>query len=269
VHNHLPLPGDIADALERVRPRLGGTLPRVWYADTVGSTNDIAEGLASHGAPDGTIVLADLQTAGRGRLGRTWFSPPGAGLYVSIVARPATRREVAFSLMTLTAGVALADGVRACTYLPVDIKWPNDLVVGRRKLAGILTEASGAGALDHAVVGFGINLRSAAYPADVGDRATSIEAELGRPVERGLILAECVASLAAWASRVQGGGAESMLDRWRQLSPTCRGTPIRWQAPSGLRSGVTDGLDDDGALRVRTAGDKVERIVAGEVLWST
>jgi BirA family biotin operon repressor/biotin-[acetyl-CoA-carboxylase] ligase len=266
VDKHLPVPDDIADALERVRPRLGGTLPLVWYADAIGSTNDVAERLASHGAGDGTIVLADLQTAGRGRLGRTWFSPPGAGLYASVVARTATWGAPAFALMTLTAGVALAEAVRACTHLPVDIKWPNDLVVGGRKLAGILTEASGTGTLDHAVIGFGINLRSVAYPPEIADRATSIEAELGRPVERGLVLAECVASLAEWARRAQAGGTGAMLDRWRQLSPTSRGAEVRWAAPAGVRSAVTDGIDTDGALRVRTH-DTVERIVAGEVLW--
>ena len=158
------LPPDLAEALERVRSRLGGTLPLVWYADATASTNDVAGQLASRGAGDGTIVIADRQTAGRGRLGRTWFSPPGAGLYVSLVVRAATWGAAAFPLMTLAAGVALAEAVRACTGVPVEIKWPNDLVIGRRKLAGILTEASGTGGLDGAVVGFGINLRTAAYP---------------------------------------------------------------------------------------------------------
>src|SRR5207253_921772 len=119
------------------------------------------------GAPDGTAVVASSQTAGRGRFGRQWYSPPGAGLYVSIVCRNAA----AAPLLTLAGGVAVADGIRAATGLPVCIKWPNDVVVEsgsparRRKLAGILAEASsGADGVQHVILGFGINLRSAAYP---------------------------------------------------------------------------------------------------------
>ena len=105
----------------------------------------MAAALAEHDAAEGTVVIADAQTAGRGRRGRTWFSPPGSGLYVSIVLMPGRAKvapQRATALLTLTAGVALAEAVAAATGLPPDIKWPNDLLVGRRKLAGILAEAT-------------------------------------------------------------------------------------------------------------------------------
>src|SRR6185436_9792131 len=113
--------------------------------EATSSTNDVAAHLAELGANEGTIVAADAQTAGRGRLGRSWFSPPGAGLYVSIVLRPSgdlSKTGNPSALLTLASGVAIAEGVGASTGLPVEIKWPNDVMIGRRKLAGILAEAT-------------------------------------------------------------------------------------------------------------------------------
>jgi BirA family biotin operon repressor/biotin-[acetyl-CoA-carboxylase] ligase len=280
----IPVPDDIAEAIERLRERFNAGPPRLLYFPSVTSTNDLATRLADGGAPDGTTVVAELQTAGRGRLGRSWFSPPGAGLYASVVVRPTesghavgpgpflhqneNRCDSAFTaaLVTLTAGVALAEAVRTCTHLPVEIKWPNDLVVERRKLAGILTEASGAGGIDYVILGFGINFRSAAYPPEIADRATSIEDELGRAIERGTLLAECLASLALWNDALRAGRAAAILDRWRSLAPSSRGARVEWAAPAGTASGVTDGIDPDGALLVRT-GDRTERIIAGEIRW--
>jgi BirA family biotin operon repressor/biotin-[acetyl-CoA-carboxylase] ligase len=285
------IPDDVAEALERAR--FGAGAPQVLYFASVTSTNDVAARLADRGAPDGTTVVAELQTAGRGRLGRTWYSPPGAGLYVSVVLRPeigpgsisdpgigpgpipdvagpatSGRDRSSLPLVTLAAGVALAEAVRRCTHLPVEIKWPNDLVVGRRKLAGILTEASGSGGIDYLILGFGINLRPAAYPPGLADRATSIEVELGRAVERGRLLAECLASLAAWNDALRAGKAERMLERWQSLAPSSRGARVEWAAQAGIASGVTEGIDRDGGLLVRT-DDRLERIIAGEVRWLT
>ncbi len=262
-----PLPTDIADALARAATRLPGSPPVFYYA-SVASTNDTAARLAERGAADGTAVVGELQTAGRGRLGRSWYSPPGAGLYVSVVFRPTASAALLPPMITLAAGVALADAVRVCTHLPVEIKWPNDLVIGRRKLAGILTEAPGAERLAYAIVGFGINLRPAAYPPDIGDRATSIESELGRPIERGPLLAECLASLAAWHDALRAGRGASILERWRALAPSCQGTTVEWTARHGTATGVTSGIDEDGALLVRTSGG-TERIIAGEIRWMT
>ncbi len=179
-----PLPADLAEALDAAPGGLAHASLR--YFPEVSSTNDIALRLAETGAPEGTAVLADVQRAGRGRRGRIWFSPPGAGLYLSCVVRGG--RGAALPLVSLAAGVATAEAVVAVTGLPVGLKWPNDLVIGRpwRKLAGILCESTGIGTQpDAVVVGIGVNLRSAAYPAELAGVATSIEVELGRPNRAG------------------------------------------------------------------------------------
>src|SRR5690242_19863216 len=183
------VPDELAPALAAAAGRLGPFEARIRFMPSVGSTNDVAAALAQAGAGEGTTIVAEHQTAGRGRRGRTWFSPPGAGLYVSVVLRPGDSDSLtpAVTLLTLAAGVALAEGVRAATGLPVGIKWPNDLVVERRKLAGILAEAVGSPGVSAIILGFGINIRPAAYPPEIASRATSLESELGRPVERGLV----------------------------------------------------------------------------------
>ena len=139
------LPPDLIHALVSAEPRLAG-FARLRYFAEVDSTNDIALALCNAGAPEGTSVLADVQHAGRGRRGRTWFSPPGAGLYLSVVVRMGESART-LPLLTLAAGVAAADAVAATSGLPLELKWPNDLVIGRpwRKLGGLLCEAVGAG----------------------------------------------------------------------------------------------------------------------------
>lgn len=262
-----PVPTDIAEALARVRSGAG-----VVYFPSVGSTNDMAARLAERGVPHLTAAVAEQQTAGRGRLGRAWFSPPGAGLYLSVVLRPDRITELktgpgpAGALITIAAGVAFAEAVRVCTHLPVMIKWPNDLVIERRKLGGILTEASGTGPLEYVVVGFGLNMRSAAYPPEIADRATSVEAELGRPIDRGTVLAQCLAAVEQWTDALAAGKADAVLERWRSLAPSAHGAAVEWSGPAGPLRGITDGIDRHGALLVRT-DDGVERIIAGEIKW--
>ena len=248
--------------------RLGFGSPLIYFND-IGSTNDEAARLAEHGAPEGTTVVAAAQHAGRGRVGRTWYSPTGAGLYASVVIRD--RR--AAPLLTLAGGVAVADGIRAVTGLPAEIKWPNDVVIDvglgrRKKLAGILAEATtGADGLQHVVLGFGINVLGAAYPPDIAGRATSLEKELGRPVSAGAVLAECLASLAERIRELADGVQEPVLRRWAELSPSARGARVEWEASGVRQAGVTAGIDRDGALLVRT-GSSIDRIVSGTVHWA-
>ena len=264
-----PLPEDLAAALARTAARRGQVGARVWFFTETASTNDEAARLADLGAEEGTVVVASSQTAGRGRLGRAWFSPPGAGLYVSVLCRNAR----AAPYLSLAGGVAVADGILSATGLPVEIKWPNDIVVdaglGRRlKLAGILAEATSSAAdLQHVVLGFGINLRPAAYPPEIADRATSLESELGREVAPGPVLAETLASLAERLSQLEAGNPAPLLDRWRALAPTASGAAVEWTDVTGdVRSGRTAGIADDGALRV-TSGGATERIISGTVRW--
>ncbi|HUF46286.1 MAG TPA: biotin--[acetyl-CoA-carboxylase] ligase [Vicinamibacterales bacterium] len=259
------LPDDLGAALALAGPALAG---RLHYRAEVDSTNDEAQELAAAGAPDGTAVVADLQHAGRGRRGRSWVSPPGAGLYLSVVVRPCTWPG-GLGLLTLGAGVAAARAVARASGLPVELKWPNDLVVGRpwRKLGGVLSEAVGGSRLDAVVVGIGINLRRAAYPPEVAARATSIEDELGRAIDRGALAVAVLVEFDEVVSRLRAGEAAWMAETWRRLAASGLGrAPVRWQDRDGWRTGAAVDIDDDGALVVERDGRR-ERIVAGEVIW--
>jgi len=237
---------------------------------TIGSTNDAAADVVARSLQpsdaEGVVIVADEQTAGRGRRGHTWFSPPGSGLYVSTVLTPGRARVDpvrATTLLTLAAGVAIAEGIEAGTGLDVDLKWPNDLFVGRRKLAGILAEGSGHAAV---ILGYGINVAPTAYPPEIAARATSLESELGRTIDRHQLFADTLAALARRYDDLLDGRFDAILDAWRRRAPLASGARVRWTTPSGDRAGTTEGIDDRGALLVRV-GDGVERIVSGELVW--
>lgn len=233
-----------------------------WYSE-IGSTNDVALRLAERGAADGTVVGADLQTAGRGRQGRAWSSPPGAGLYVSAILRPSAAIA---PLLTIAAGVSVAEGIREATGLTTDLKWPNDVYAGGRKVAGILAESGMSDArLNHVVLGFGINVNRASYPPEVAARATSIEHELGRPIDRGLVLASCLSALTVRYRQLQMA-PHAVLDAWRSYAVSMLNRRV--ECTVGLRSvaGVAEDIDERGALVVRV-GDEIVRVISGEVVW--
>ncbi len=255
----------------RSEPAAAGAAAPLHVYDAVESTNDLALALAAAGAVDGTAVLADQQTAGRGRHGRTWWSPPGAGLYLSIVVRVADA-PADLAPLTLAAGVAAADAIGARTGLPVELKWPNDVVIGRpwRKLAGILCEGHQLGTPDAVViVGIGVNLRRSAYPPAIADRATSIAEECGRDVDRDALVADIRRGLDEAVAELRAGRRDQVLARWRARGAAAlERAPVRWREGGEDRRGMTVGLDADGALLVRTAGvDTPTRLVAGEVVW--
>lgn len=277
-------PPELEGALSAAADRIAPLGTQLLYFTSVGSTNDVAADLAAAGDAEGAIVIADAQTAGRGRRGRSWFSPPGSGLYASVVLSPgrsATDPQRATSLLTIAAGVALTESIEAVTGLAPAIKWPNDILVGRRKLAGILAEAVTdaqrvarpsadvarpfQGRLDRQVVlGYGLNVGPMAYPPELADRATSLESELGRAFDRTAVLVEALAALSRRYRDLVDGRFDAILDAWRQRAPAHRGAQVSWESAAGIQTGITCGIDDDGALLVR-AGDRVERIVAGEV----
>jgi BirA family biotin operon repressor/biotin-[acetyl-CoA-carboxylase] ligase len=272
-----PLPSELAAALDAARTagrfkRLGTP---VLHFPTVGSTNDVALDLAAGltGPLEGTVVIADAQTAGRGRRGRVWFSPPGSGLYVSVVLMPSsasTAPERATTLLTLAAGVAIGEAIEAATGLRLDLKWPNDLGAGRLKVAGILADGLRATAtapgVSVVVLGYGINVGPMTHPPELAQRATSLAAVLDRPVDRGVLCAETLAALDRRYDDLLAGRFDAILDSWRARAPLSQGAAVVWESPSGPLTGVTGGIDEWGALLVRTGG-RVERIVAGEVTW--
>ncbi len=261
-----PPPPEIAAAFGGARARVPSvTLDLQWYP-TVTSTMDLCADAAAGGAPEGLVICADEQTSGRGRRGRVWSSPAGSGLYLSIVLRPThvgdDRRVL--SLITLAAGVAVHESIDRATGFGPQLKWPNDVVVGRRKLAGILAEGHGLGTSDQAVIlGIGVNVSRAAYPQETARRATSIEAESGRRVDRARLLEELLVTVFDRYDRLRRGEADDILRAWREISPTARGARV--ESADGRR-GVTAGLDADGALLVETSRG-VERVIAGELRW--
>ena len=194
---------------------------------------------------------------GRRRLARASTCPR--------VLRPAAH---AVGLLTIAAGVALADGIQAATGLQPQLKWPNDVYVGGRKLAGILAEAGTSSAgVQHVVLGFGINVMPAAYPPDVAARATSLESELGRPIDRGLLLAECLAALAPALPRSPvAARARAVIDAWRGRA-VVDVRPPRGMGRAGVtRHGVAEDIDETGALLVRDGAARA-RVISGEVRW--
>jgi len=254
------MPAALAELLEQSRARLEPFASRVHYFAAVGSTNDVAASL-----PDGAVVLAEAQTTGRGRRGHSWSSPPGSGIYASVVVAPGRARvdpSRATLLLTLAAGVALAEAIQEATGLRADVKWPNDLYVSRRKLAGILAEASG----DRVILGYGINTAASAHPPDLRDRITSIEAELGRGSDRDRLFVETLAALSRRYEDLMNGRFDAILDAWRSRAPGAVGARVERAVGDGVERGITAGIDERGALLVRV-GDRIERIVSGELTW--
>ena len=262
------LPAELQAAVDASRSRLDG-FDRIEYFPEVTSTNDLAMARAAHGAPHGTVVVADAQTAGRGRLGRVWHSPPEAGLYISAVLR-AESWDSALSLVTLAAGIGVVRGLREATGLVGELKWPNDVVVGRpwRKVAGILSETvSSSSGVDAVVIGVGINIRADAYPPDLAHRATAVEVELGRGIDRWACAVAVLAALSNAGSRLANGDRDWVAPEWRRYGAAgLRGAPVRWQDGDTARQGSAVDIDDAGALIIDVAGTR-ERVISGEVFW--
>ena len=260
------LPADIRTAFNAAVARSGAVPRDLRWFDSVTSTMTVAEDAVHSGAAEPLIVVADEQTHGRGRRGRAWSSPPGAGLYLSFVF-PSRPRSGGGSLLTLAAGVAVRSAIIRATGLSSQLKWPNDIMVGRRKLGGILAEGLGVGTAQATVVlGIGINILSAAHGEDVASRATSLQDELGRNVDRASVLEEVLVAVPDAYDGLGRGNTSDILRQWRDAAPSAHGASVEWRAQSGPQRGTTAGIDDTGALLVRTSTG-VERIVGGEVLW--
>ena len=266
-------PADIRAELARAAGPLGIFARRVHWLDTTTSTNDVAAHLAELGAAEGTTVAADAQTAGRGRLGRAWFSPPGAGLYVSIVLRPSgdlSTRSNPSAFLTLASGVAIAEGVRTGTGLPAEIKWPNDVMIGRRKLAGIVAEAAAQGnRLQHVIVGRPTHLQgNKLHPDSNGGLDAQAQATILNLYDpnRAQIFTQIPIAFSARYRDLQAGRFDAILSAWRALSPSLPSSWVEWDTAAGVMRGRAEDIDEHGALMVRV-GNKMERLVAGEVRW--
>lgn len=253
-------PGWVAALRDARRGRLAGGALR--YLESVGSTNDEARRWLDRGGPDGLVVIAGRQIAGRGRRGRRWSSPPGKGLYLSVGLRPAVAGAAAGRL-TFLGAVAAAEALRGMG-LPAEIRWPNDVDVRGRKIAGVLAESRIEGeTASSAIVGIGVNLRHgpADLPADA--RATSVAAE-GMTPDEARLADSILERLEAWLAALSEPDPR-LLDRWRQLAPGHLGRRVRVQDEGASFTGVTRGIDDDGALLVQRDDGPLAVVRAGEL----
>ncbi len=228
------------------------------------STNTEAAKQAKQGADEGICVIAQMQTAGRGRHGRSWVSKKNAGLYLSIVLRP--KIEMRFlPLITLMAGVAVHDSLKEFGLQP-DIKWVNDILIKDKKISGILAEAVETQKALAVVLGIGINLTSRNFPDEIADKATSVETEIGKHLTPDEAAESLTRYLSYFYDILNGDhGGTKIIDHWRNRSSYFSGKNVRVTLGHELIDGVTDGLEENGALRVKTVEGSVKIIQAGDV----
>jgi BirA family biotin operon repressor/biotin-[acetyl-CoA-carboxylase] ligase len=234
-----------------------------WYEE-LGSTNDRAKELADEGAEHGAVVIAESQTAGRGRRGRTWASPARKNLYFSVILRPELPPARAAEL-TLVGSIAICDALRQAGVY-AGIKWPNDLLASGRKIAGILTELAAEPDRVHWVVlgaGVNVNARAEDFPEELRAEATSVLIERGQAAPRALFAAACFTALEEWLDRHAEDGFGAIRDAWRERSVTL-GREVAVKADGRELIGIAEDIDDTGALLVRGQAG-VERILAGDV----
>ena len=237
----------------------------LWY-DRIDSTNTRAQELARQGAAHGTVLIADHQTGGRGRRGRSFHSPAGVGIYMSVILRPNCAPQVLMHL-TCAAAVALCDAVEAATSIRPGIKWTNDLVCGSKKIAGVLTELgfNSSGNVDYAVIGIGINCcqQKDDFPEDIRNIAASLASVTDKSVDRAKIAAAMLDALYRMDQNLLTGKVE-ILERYRTDCITL-GKEICVVRGDHIRHGIALDIDCDGALLVRYADGTTETINSGEV----
>ena len=240
-------------------------IPQVLRFDSLPSTNLEAARRAVEGAPEGLCVVAGEQTAGRGRHQRQWLSPKDAGLYFSIILRPRFEQS-SWPLLTLMTAIAVHDALLDECSLQTDVKWPNDILADEKKLCGILAETVETSLGRAVVVGIGINLTSKAFPQDLYEVATSVEAVTGKHPDLEVIVEALVRSLKANYKLLQHpGGPQVIVKEWCGRSSYATGKWIRVSENNENFSGTTRGLEPDGALRVETDDGQIRIVRAGDV----
>jgi len=229
----------------------------------IGSTSDAARRLAGQGAPEGTIVLADEQTAGRGRMGRRWFAPPGSSLMFTTVFRPALPPDRLYRLV-MACGLAAAEGCESTAAVHVEVKWPNDLQIGGKKLAGILPESSLLGErVEWAILGIGINVsQDFSTDPELSQTAISLReaAPSTQPIDRAVLLGRILERLNGWYGRLDDA---ALLDAWRGRCVTL-GRQVRVELSGSVLEGVAEEIDLTGALWLRTGAGERRRLTISE-----
>jgi BirA family biotin operon repressor/biotin-[acetyl-CoA-carboxylase] ligase len=237
----------------------------VHYFESLPSTNDRAKELAAVGAPEGTLVVAEGQSAGRGRLGRHWESPPGVGLYVSLLLRPPLPPHE-LPQITLTTAVAVARALERAADAAPEIKWPNDLLLAGKKVGGILTEMeTEADQIRYLVVGLGLNVNNRDFPPEIADIATSLALALGRAFPRAPLLRAWLEEFEGLYRRFLDREFPAILEEWKHYAVTL-GTRVAVRQGPALIRGLAREVAPDGALLIETAPGEVVRVTSGEIV---
>jgi BirA family biotin operon repressor/biotin-[acetyl-CoA-carboxylase] ligase len=240
-------------------------IPTILRFDSLPSTNTEAARQAALGASEGLCIVAREQTAGRGRQKRVWSSPKDAGLYFSVVLRPRFDAHL-WPLITLAAALAASDALLEACAVETDIKWPNDLLAGRRKLCGILAETCDTTAGRAVVLGIGINLSNRAFPHEILDTATSVAEQTTLAPDAEQLLSALTRSLARRYETLDAAdGPSRIVAEWESRSSFARERRVRVTLEGETFEGVTRGLEPDGALRVETDAHEIRIVRAGDV----
>lgn len=232
----------------------------------INSTNDCALQLAMSGEPEGTVVLAEEQTAGRGRLGRSWYSEPLKGIYCSVILRPAVPPAKA-PLLTLAAALAVYDAVSRSAKVALDIRWPNDLLINGKKFCGILAEMnSEVGRIKFVVMGIGVNVNHTTFPSDLASPATSLKLETGKIWSRTELTGQILKRLEARIRELETDSGATILRRWSEISSYTNHRQVKVVSNGATVCGETAGLDENGFLRVRRLDGQLETVYSGSVI---
>lgn len=253
---------NVADIKAQVKGIIG---KEIFFYETVGSTNTVAAELFEK-TSEGAVILADGQERGRGRLGRTWISPAGVNIHMSVILRPKTELRDA-TLITIMAAVACATALRKATGLDVSIKWPNDLTVSGKKLGGILTDLkTEKGTIVAAIVGIGINVNSNTdvFPGEVNKIATSVKKETGNLFSREKITIAVLDEMNKWYTILQGGDNNVLLSEWKRLTSTL-GKKVAVTLGEETLTGVAEAVDDEGRLLLKLPSGEIKRISSGDL----
>jgi BirA family transcriptional regulator, biotin operon repressor / biotin---[acetyl-CoA-carboxylase] ligase len=232
----------------------------------VTSTNDVAHELAQNGAEEGTLVLAEEQIQGRGRLARSWFSEKSSGIYASLILRPKIKPRYA-AVLNLAVAVAASEAVEQVCGLPSDIKWPNDVLVNGRKCCGILTEMSAEPEeIKYIIAGIGINVNQHQFPQHLGQQASSLFLEGKQSYSRVEVLCRLLESFEQIYQELQSNGHAEVMKRWVCRSSYAWGKSVSVDLGGREIHGVTAGLSETGALHVRMADGRIEEVLSGDVV---
>jgi len=257
------VPDILAPKLLHRRLHPGPLGKRIYHFFKIDSTNSVAMTLGERGEPHGTVVIAEEQTAGRGRAGHSWHSEKTNGIYMTVLLRPPISPQQA-PLITLVAGLAVREAVLEQTGLEPDLRWPNDVLFGRKKFCGILTEMNAEQDQIHFVaVGIGINVNHERVPEDQSRIATSLRIETKHAQSRVEIVARLLRHLDSYYNRFVSEGPEAIVARFSEVSSYARGKRVRIEAPSETYTGTTEGLEPGGLLRVRRDDGRILPVIAG------